>query len=123
VFFMTLGDPDRDPILLGLGPKDIKKDGEVWMLRGGKVLYVLRPVPNMKRCFTHLVRELNDRQLESKHQTTEHPFYRFLGEAFMLGLMDGEVAEMMGLHPNKLKRERAQPLKDMAEHFTHILLI
>ena len=48
------------------------------------------------------------------------PTYELVGEAFVLGLMDGEVIDMLGETP---KRERAAPLGDMDREFRRIGLI
>jgi hypothetical protein len=61
--FRTKGD------LLGLGPKSVQEGDEVWVVLGTKVPFVLRPV---------------DGGREPKR-------YRLIGEAFVLGYMDGEV--------------------------------
>lgn len=51
----------------GLGPMSVQPGDEVWMLCGGKVLYVLR------------------------HHETLPDTYRFVGEAYVHGFMHGEV--------------------------------
>ncbi|UPK94386.1 hypothetical protein LCI18_005321 [Fusarium solani-melongenae] len=51
----------------GLGPMSVQPGDEVWMLCGGKVLYVLR------------------------HHETLPDTYRFIGEAYVHGFMHGEV--------------------------------
>jgi hypothetical protein len=48
------------------------------------------------------------------------PTYELVGEAFVLGLMDGEVIDMLGETP---KRERPPPLADMDRVFRTIGLI
>jgi hypothetical protein len=63
--FRTKGD------LLGMGPKSVQEGDEVWVLMGAKVPFVLRPV---------------DGGRAPKR-------YRLVGEAFVLGYMDGEVLE------------------------------
>lgn len=55
---------------LGLGPKSTKEGDEVWLLAGTKVPYILRPVGDK--------------------------FYEFVGEAFLHGIMDGEVFRERG---------------------------
>ena len=47
----------------------------------------------------------------------------FVGEVFMMGLMEGQVSEMMGKYPEKPKLERPLPLKDMANEFSNIYLV
>ncbi|KAF2006554.1 hypothetical protein P154DRAFT_421812 [Amniculicola lignicola CBS 123094] len=53
---------------LGTGPRSLRQDDEVWILHGGAVPYVLRPKANGK--------------------------YQLIGEAFVYGVMHGEVQGM-----------------------------
>ena len=48
------------------------------------------------------------------------PTYELVGEAFVLGLMDGEIIDMLGETP---RRERPPPLADMDKDFRTIGLI
>jgi len=56
---------------VGMGPKSVQEGDEVWVIMGAKVPFVLRPVDGGKA----------------------PKRYRLIGEAFVLGYMDGEVLE------------------------------
>lgn len=57
--------------LLGMGPKSTQEGDEVWVIMGAKVPFILRPVEGGKA----------------------PKRYRLVGEAFVLGYMDGEVLQ------------------------------
>jgi hypothetical protein len=57
--------------LLGMGPKSTQEGDEVWVIMGAKVPFILRPV--------------EDEMLTRR--------YRLVGEAFVLGYMDGEAMQ------------------------------
>ncbi|KAF2833263.1 hypothetical protein CC86DRAFT_399895 [Ophiobolus disseminans] len=56
--------------LLGMGPKSVREGDEVWVVMGAKVPFVLRPASGLPP-----------------------RTYRLVGEAFVLGYMNGEVLE------------------------------
>jgi Heterokaryon incompatibility protein (HET) len=116
--FKTKTDLTGNKVLLGLGPQNLQPGDEVWLLRGGSVLYILRP---------RLAEALPAAQVfdctessGAKSEAEAEPFYQFIGEAFIQGLMDGQVLGMMGEHP---KRARPSALKSMDRHFRSVLLI
>lgn len=64
-----------DGLNIGIGPDDMQVEDEVWLLAGGSVPYILRPLPNGN--------------------------YHFLGESYMYGVMQGEA---WPADPSKLVR-------------------
>ena len=67
---------------VGIGPPRTKAGDEVWVVRGGKVPHILRPAEEI---FT-----LPDLKL------VDQPCHTFVGEAYLDGIMDGEVAPGLG---------------------------
>lgn len=107
--------------VFGIGAKGVQEDDEVWVLKGGKMLYLLRPwILPKDTC----VRNLDVTGcLNSPHGVTlaaGTTMYQLVGECFVLGLLDGEVFEMVGDHP---KRLRPQCLQDMDQTFRNINIL
>ena len=92
---------------------------ELWMLKGGKMLCVLRP----KRLGTSAIGGVLD-ATGGPHGPRNLHFqdtgYQLIGEAFMLGLMNSEILDMMGENQN---REPPPPLQDMERAFKSIHLV
>jgi hypothetical protein len=105
--------------LMGLGPHDAKVSDQVWMLQGGKVLYVLR-----QKAITEAVAyrslDLSTGCSEEMVVVTGDVVYELVGECFVLGLMDGEILDMLGDEP---RRPRPTPLCSMARKFRKIGLV
>ena len=101
--------------LLGFCRINGQPGDELWMLKGGKVLYLLRPKP-----MTIPSADLTTSEPMNLPVDVGVPTYQFVCEAFVLGLMDGEIIDMMGDTP---KRERPPPLADMDREFRTIGLI
>ena len=119
VLFRTRADSNDSDVLLGIGPESMRGGDEVWLLKGGSVLYILRPLLTEPRgtlqvldCTGANTTILNIRKGGST--------YELVGEAFIHGLMDGELLGMMGEHP---RRERLSPLKGMDRQFHDITLV
>lgn len=121
-FFVTSETPDQEAYLLGLGPQNMVAGDEIWMLKGGKVLYALRRVADVKVKNTLVIRT-DGAQHHERSACAPQPTYRFLGEVFMLSLMDGEIIEMMGKHPAFAKAPRPSLLKDLSDEFSEIHLV
>jgi hypothetical protein len=101
--------------LLGLSHATAKPGDELWILKGGKMPFVLRPIP-----MTIPSTNLTTGETKALPVNAGMPTYELLGEAFVLGLMDGEIIDMLGETP---KRERPPPLADMDRYFRTIALI
>jgi hypothetical protein len=100
-------------VLLGLGPESMKCGGEVWLLKGGSVLYVLRARPEGPQRDLQVL-DCSEGQQGTVDTNQDGKFYELVGEAFIHGLMDGELLGMMGEVP---RRERPSPLDGMYRSF------
>ena len=112
-------DQDHKKGLLGLGPKNGHSGNEVWMLKGSSVLHVLRPVLVDATC-SHSTFDVTGDQSGLRDYWKGTVVYEYVGDCFMVGLMDGEVLDMMGEEP---KRPRPAPLEDMDREFRVITLV
>lgn len=92
---------------------------EVWLLKGGNVLYILRPRSIKKDC-AFKVLDCTGALSTTRQLREDENSYEFVGEAFIHGLMDGELLGMMGEHPT---RERLSPLEGMDRHFRNVALV
>ena len=104
--------------LMGLGPGDGQPGDEIWMLKGGKVLYVLRETEPLKHG-PYSILDTTGRPSDSMHVTLSDTVRKCVGECFMLGLMDGELLDMMG---DKPKRTVCASLAHMGAEFQHLYL-
>jgi hypothetical protein len=98
--------------LLGYGLDTADVGDELWILKGGKVPYVLRPKAMTVPSVDLVTGEANDLPVD-----IGMPTYELVCEAFVLGLMDGEIIDMLGENP---KRERPPPIADMDRDFRTI---
>ena len=114
LFYTTPG-ADSSQGLLGYGPNTTTLGDELWMLKGGKVLYILRS-KSMKVSST----DLRTGETRALPVDVGVPTYELVGEIFVLGLMDGEIFDMLGNEP---KRERPAALAGMDRSFRTIGLI
>jgi hypothetical protein len=99
--------------LIGLGPGQAKPGDEVWMLKGGKVLYILRPKYIREHQILRTLNLVNGECRDEKY-SEDDLVYEFIGESFILGLMDGEILDMMG---ENLERPRPSILYEMDSKF------
>ena len=85
----------EDEWILGSGPDTMQIGDELWMLHGGQVLYILRPFfwhgPDVSQFNAsgqpvHTIQPMAFSPSQHYLQT-----YDFVGDAFALGLMDGEL--------------------------------
>lgn len=105
--------------LMGLGPQNARMGDEVWMLKGGKVLYVLRPM-TVSEAVTYHSLDLSTGHSEDEAAAPGDVVYKLVGECFILGLMDGRVLDMLGDEP---QRPRPPPLHMMDRCFRKVGLI
>ena len=105
--------------LMGLAVQELEIGDELWLLRGGRVLYALRPVVTMEEK-THAAVNLGSGEASTMIIQAGETVYELVGEAFMLGLMDGEALEMIGESP---KRPRPRSLQDMDQKFRDVRLV
>jgi hypothetical protein len=127
VLFRTrdMSTTDSTDVLLSLGPETMRGGDEVWLLKGGNGLYILRPLlvdPSKNLQILDYSGASNTTSATQNQYTMEAggKMYELVGEAFVHGVMDGELLGMMGEHP---RRARPTPLKDMGRRFCNVLLI
>ena len=103
--------------LMGIGSHECRAGDEVWMLRGGSVLYVLRPVG----CIGMEKRRYAERVVgEEGGGKDEEGRYRFVGECYVHGLMDGEVLDML---ERKRRGVKKKVLEDIDAEFREVTLV
>ncbi|KIX01385.1 uncharacterized protein Z518_09110 [Rhinocladiella mackenziei CBS 650.93] len=117
--FLTESTPDGSPGLIGLGPWNAKAGDEVWLLQGFRVLAILRPLQITEDC-TYGSMDLETGDAKDKFLPAGETVYEYVGEAFILGLMDGEIIDMLGSPP---KRPRPPTLVQMDKDFRKIGLV
>ncbi len=105
--------------LVGLGPDIAEPSDEVWMLKGGSVLYTLRPLL-VDESRSHSTLDVTGDRSGLRDYWKGTVVYQYIGECFMVGLMDGEIVDMMGKEP---KRSRPATLKEMDTEFRVITLV
>ena len=101
--------------LLGYSVITARPGDELWILKGGKMPFILRP-----KAVTIPITDLETGEAFEHPVNAGMPTYELVGEAFVLGLMDGEIIDMLGETP---RRERPPPLADMDQDFRTIGLI
>jgi hypothetical protein len=116
--FYTLASSD-DQGLMGLGPLNTKVGDEIWMLKGGKTLYVLRRKA-ISEAVTYRSLDLLTGGSEEKALVPGDVVYELVGECFILGLMDGEILHMLG---DEQRRPLPPPLGTMEKDFRKIGLV
>ena len=89
------------------------------MLKGGKVLYILRPRFAPEDFMYDMLYLMDGEYGEEQFSVGDLP-YDFIGEASILGLMDGEILDMMGENP---KRSPPSPLHELDSDFHIISMI
>ena len=104
---------------MGLGPEHARPSDELWILQGARVPIVLRPRVVEEQC-TYGSMDLETGIGENKVIAAGETLYEIVGECFVLGLMDGEVIDMLGSPP---KRPRPPPLADMDTDWRKIGLV
>ncbi|KAK4946204.1 hypothetical protein LTR10_014716 [Elasticomyces elasticus] len=101
----------------GLGPGWAQAGDEVWLLQGAKVPFVLRPRhQDAHQATGDCILDLHTGTV--KVYGTGQVAFEVVGECFILGLMDGELLDMMGPHPRR--RERPHVLKELADNFSEL---
>jgi hypothetical protein len=118
LFFIHSSD-GSESALLGIGPMSMRETDEIWMLKGGKMLYVLRS-KELDTAANGIVLDTTGGPHGRRGLDPEALGYELIGEAFILGLMDGEILDMMGERPT---RQSPPPLHDMAKEFQSIYLV
>jgi len=106
------GDGDEEG-LLGLGPSWMVPGDEIFMFKGGSVLYVLREYMATDS-YSAPCLDCNGQESNMIHATAGDSFYCYVGECFMHGLMDGEILDMIG---SDRKRETPAALAGMDDDF------
>jgi hypothetical protein len=101
--------------LLGYSVITARPGDELWILKGGKMPFILRP-----KAVTIPTTDLETGKAFEHPVNAGMPTYGLVGEAFVLGLMDGEIIDMLGETP---RRERPPPLADMDNDFRTIGLV
>ena len=101
--------------LLGYSVLTARPGDELWILKGGSMPFILRP-----KAVRMPITNLETGEAFEHSVDAGMPTYELVSEAFVLGLMDGEIIDMLGETP---RRERPPPLADMDKSFRTIGLI
>ena len=114
--------------MMGLGSHTAQPGDQIFALKGGKVLYILREIGTHSNCNTSPVYEegMQDIALFMMLSGTKHPWtdpmigkaYLFVGECFVYGLMDGEAVDML-----LGKRPKPVILEQMGKAFEEIIIL
>ena len=91
--------------LMGLGSSGTQAGDQVYLLKGGRVPFVLRPVEPESGVG-------GDGEATAK--------YRFIGECYVHGIMDGQALEIVGENPT---REKPDVLKQMDTDWRKLVLV
>lgn len=100
--FLSLAQDRIDPhSLLCLGPDAAAPGDEIWLLKGGQVFYILRPVKlDLKPSVHESSLWLSDKPMASQVvRSIPVPRYHLVGETYLQGFMDGEILARMGDKP------------------------
>ncbi len=117
--FFWLGSPTaQNPSLLGLGPRPQNMEIEIWMCKGGKSLYMLGPTVYSETTESEVL-DLTGGPNGWRTVQRGDVVYQYLGECYMLGLMHGELIDIM----QQMPEDRPWPLKDMDSEFRTICLV
>jgi hypothetical protein len=117
--FWTRGGQEVSHGLFGLVSLSAKAGDEVWLLQGCRVLVVLRPpTAQVSRACGSV--DLETGLGEIKSIDPGEAVYEFVGECFILGLMDGEAIAMLRSPP---KSPRPPALVGMDTEFRKIGLV
>ena len=113
--FFTEGS-ENETGLMGIGPADMISGDEIYMFKGGQVLYVLRRDQVLEDlCATTL--DCTGDAHHTLHLRAGDKSMCFVGECLMLGLMDGEILKMM---ESKGDRKRPAALQSMDQDFQKV---
>jgi hypothetical protein len=116
--FFTQPDSEGGKGLLGFGDATILAGDSVWMLKGGKVLYILRE-EEADGDRTLSVFNVTGEKHHSLNINKGDKQFVLVGECFIHGLMDGQLLDFMGEVPRKA---RPAPLEQMDRDFRKIYL-
>ncbi|KAH8197453.1 hypothetical protein TruAng_008384 [Truncatella angustata] len=89
---------------LALVPEHTRPGDQVFVLYGGSVPYVVRPLPGRGKTKGYYVDEHGERGPAGATYQVITPMHQFVGEAYVHGIMDGEALEYPSIH--RLKRVR-----------------
>ncbi|KAK4939931.1 hypothetical protein LTR10_019890 [Elasticomyces elasticus] len=116
--FYTAAEVTHDRGLLGLGPGEAKTGDEIWVLKGGRMLYILRrfsiPCEGTLRAL-----DLTGGPHHVVDFKGGEGFHTFVGESFIKGLMEGQVLDMIGDNP---ARQAPECLKGMGHDFEKLYI-
>ena len=120
---LTVGNTSMEgETLIALGPYRSQPELEIWTFKGGSTFYALFPYIVMDTMHAHCLDHtdgsggINSVVRFAKGGT----IYRLVGPCFILGLMNGELREMIG---DNRTRPRPAPLTDMDSDFRNVFLI
>ena len=116
--FRTTGGQNPSRGLFGLAPLSARLGDEVWLLQGCRVLVILRPRASSEFHMYSCV-DLETGQSDVKGINVGEKVYEYVGESFILGLMDGEAVKMLRSPP---KRPRPPALASMYTEFRSVTL-
>ena len=102
--------------LMGLAPHCARVGDQVFVLKGGSMLYVLRPVVEQQRESA----DAQVRDAETDFEGKEAAAYTLVGECYVHGLMDGQALKML---ERKQRGVKARVLEEMDEMFRGLTLV
>jgi len=111
--FMTETDAEVNEPLLGIGPAWALPGDEIFMFKGGQVLYVVREV-KVADPFSSPSLDCTGCESVTADLKSGDVIRAYVGECFMHGLMDGEILDMIG---PESKREKPPALAGMDDDF------
>ena len=103
--------------LYGLGPAWAGPSDEVWILQGASVPFILRPHPSPVKIWSN-VADLSTGATEREVYKAGETLHFNIGECFVLGLMDGEVLELLSAKGDNTVAK----LPDMEHEFRTLIL-
>ena len=116
-FFYIGGPRDHSQRLLGMGPEHTAPNSEIWMLKGGRALYMLSPIPLLSESELE-IQDLTGTPSGVKNVKPPFTLYYYMGECFVAGLMKGELLDFMQMDA----KARPAPLEDMDDDFRTIYI-
>ena len=102
--------------LCGLGPSWAQAGDELWILKGAKLPVILRRGQATEQ-LTKTMLNLETGELSERTIAQGDSVHKIVGECFVLGLMDGQIMELLGDNPS---RPRPLQLAEMDLDFRQV---
>jgi hypothetical protein len=117
--FMTHHPGGHGNFILGIGLGRADFGDQIWMSKGRKMLYILRPkvvgVESREVAF-----DMTSQCLRDAVFLAEAPRLKPIEEAFVLGLMEGELVKMLAQQP---QRSRPPQLAEMGRDWNPVYIM